>query len=121
MVKHGIALEAHLQNAVASFNEDGSLNHMFIRDYEGLRIDEQQLNDSGFSTEHFHEKSRILTSKSTSVFNKAFYSTIQNHLGELILTIAQHTQESVISENKLWDVVKQITQKKFNQMQADHT
>ncbi|MDN6231750.1 MAG: sialic acid synthase [Staphylococcus simulans] len=121
MVKYGIALEAHLQNAVASFNEDGSLNHMFIRDYEGLRIDEQQLNDSGFSTEHFHEKSRILTSKSTSVFNKAFYSTIQNHLGELILTIAQHTQESVISENKLWDVVKQITQKKFNQMQADHT
>src|SRR5699024_8014887 len=57
----------------------------------------------------------------SSVFNKAFYSTIQNHLGELILTIAQHTQESVISENKLWDVVKQITQKKFNQMQADHT
>ena len=27
----------------------------------------------------------------------------------------------MISENKLWDVVKQITQKKFNQMQADHT
>lgn len=120
MVKYGIALEAHLQNAVASFNQDGSLNHMFIRDYEGLRIDEQQLNDSGYSTKHFHEKSRILTSKSASVFNKAFYSTIQNHLGELILTIAQHSQDSVLTENTLWHHVKQITQKKFIQMQADH-
>ncbi|GAB5782135.1 hypothetical protein JMUB7523_26660 [Staphylococcus aureus] len=38
----------------------------------------------GYSTSHFHEKSRILTDSKTSVFNKAFYSTVQNHLGELI-------------------------------------
>ncbi|WP_105993355.1 IucA/IucC family protein [Staphylococcus simulans] len=119
MVKYGIALEAHLQNAVASFNLDGSFNHIFIRDFEGLRIDESQLNQLGYPTAHFHEKSRILTDKSVSVFNKAFYSTIQNHLGEMILTIAQHAEDSAAFENNLWNEVKRITQAKFQQMHED--
>ncbi|GEP85762.1 Siderophore biosynthesis protein [Staphylococcus piscifermentans] len=118
LVKYGIALEAHLQNAIASFNPDGTLNHMFIRDFEGLRIDEAQLNRSGYSTEHFHEKSRILTNKPASVFNKAFYSTVQNHLGELILTIAQHTEQSVQFENALWEEIRIIIQEKFKTMRA---
>ncbi len=36
-------------------------NTMYIRDFEGLRIDKVQLNEMGYSTSHFHEKSRILT------------------------------------------------------------
>ncbi|WP_336510088.1 IucA/IucC family C-terminal-domain containing protein, partial [Salmonella enterica] len=35
LTKYGIALEAHLQNAIAHFNEDGSLNHLYVRDFEG--------------------------------------------------------------------------------------
>lgn len=120
LVKYGIALEAHLQNAIASFNQDGTLNRMFIRDFEGLRIDEAQLNRSGYSTEHFHEKSRILTNKPTSVFNKAFYSTVQNHLGELILTIAQHTDNSIQFENALWSEVRILIQDKFKEMRESH-
>ncbi len=30
------------------------------------------------------------TDSKTYYFNKAFYSTVQNHLGELILTISKH-------------------------------
>lgn len=99
--KYGIALEAHLQNSVATFNEDGSLNTIFIRDFEGLRIDRALLNRSGYATDHFHKKSRILTNSKTSVFNKAFYSTVQNHLGELVLTIAKSTN-SVTLETEIW-------------------
>lgn len=121
LVKYGIALEAHLQNSIASFNQDGSLNHMYIRDFEGLRIDEAQLNQSGYSTENFHEKSRILTNKATSVFNKAFYSTIQNHLGEVILTIAKHPQNDQSIENALWLEVRDIILEKFKQMAKDQS
>ena len=37
--KYGIALEAHLQNSISTFNADGRLNTIYIRDFEGLRID----------------------------------------------------------------------------------
>ena len=47
-VKYGIALEAHLQNSIATFNQDGSLSKIYIRDFEGLRIDETQLNKMGY-------------------------------------------------------------------------
>src|SRR5699024_6413786 len=88
-VKYGIALEAHLQNAIATFGDDGLLDMLYIRDFEGLRIDTSHLNKMGFSTADFHEKSLILTNQSQTVFNKVFYSSIQNHLGELIASIAQ--------------------------------
>lgn len=110
-VKYGIALEAHLQNSIATFNNDGSLNKIYIRDFEGLRIDEQQLNSCGYSTEDFHEKSRILTDSQATVFNKVFYSTVQNHLGELILTIANYVNDNDF-ENLVWqeisDIIKDI-------------
>lgn len=115
--KYGIALEAHLQNSVATFNKDGSLNKLYIRDFEGLRIDTERLNQSGYETNHFHEKSRILTNSKTSVFNKAFYSTVQNHLGELVLTIAKSSHSSSL-ENEIWkdmalilkDILSNITE-----------
>ncbi len=40
-------------------------------------------------------KVRISTDSKTSVLNKAFYSTVQNHLGELILTISKASNDSV--------------------------
>lgn len=110
-IKYGIALEAHLQNSIATFNKDGSLNTIYIRDFEGLRIDEAQLNASGYATDDFHEKSRILTDSKTSVFNKAFYSTVQNHLGELVLTVAKAIEDTSF-EDKTWrqisDIIQQI-------------
>ena len=44
-----------------TFNQDGCLSKIYIRDFEGLRIDETQLNQMGYKTSHFHKKSRILT------------------------------------------------------------
>ena len=58
---------------MATFNKDGSLNMIYIRDFEGLRIDNEQLNNDGFTTRHFNEKSRILTNSKTSVLNIMFF------------------------------------------------
>ena len=113
--KYGIALEAHLQNSIATFNADGRLNTIYIRDFEGLRIDEQFLNESGYTTNHFHEKSRILTDSKTTVFNKVFYSTVQNHIGELILTVSKFTEDEEF-ESKLWDSVSEIIHNILNSL-----
>lgn len=108
-VKYGIALEAHLQNSIATFNQDGCLSKIYIRDFEGLRIDETQLNQMGYKTSHFHKKSRILTQSTTSVFNKVFYSTVQNHLAELILTITEKV-ENINFEKIMWHHISHIIQ-----------
>lgn len=115
VTKYGIALEAHLQNAIATFRKDGLLDTMYIRDFEGLRIDKVQLNEMGYSTSHFHEKSRILTDSKTSVFNKAFYSTVQNHLGELILTISKASNDSNL-ERHMWYIVRDVLDNIFDQL-----
>lgn len=106
-VKYGIALEAHLQNSIATFNQDGSIHTLYIRDFEGLRIDETYLNQAGYSTADFHEKSLILTDQAQTVFNKVFYSSIQNHLGELIVTIAQSSQSNEL-EQHIWSIISDI-------------
>ncbi|EHJ07620.1 IucA/IucC family protein [Staphylococcus simiae] len=116
VTKYGIALEAHLQNTIATFKDNGLIDKMYIRDFEGLRIDETQLNKMGYRTDHFHEKSRILTDSKTSVFNKAFYSTVQNHLGEIILTIAQYSEVQAL-EHDLWQNVQHILLELFEQIE----
>lgn len=105
LVKYGIGLEAHLQNTIAVIDQNnGSLKKMLVRDFEGLRIDTAQLEKAGYTTKAFHEKSRILTDSQTSVFNKAFYSTVQNHLGELVATIVKHYVHPDL-EQLLWNQV----------------
>lgn len=93
---------------------------MLIRDFEGLRIDEKQLNASGFPTHHFHEKSRILTDSQTTVFNKAFYSTVQNHLGELVGCIAKYVDDSSI-ELDLWHIVRERIQDVFKVLKSNES
>lgn len=111
-VKYGIALEAHLQNSIATFKHDGSIDKLYIRDFEGLRIDEYYLNSMGYSTDTFHEKSLILTDQSQTVFNKVFYSSIQNHLGELIVSIAQ-ASESKDLETSIWSMISNMLHEKL--------
>lgn len=107
VAKYGIALEAHLQNTVVVINQDGSLNTIYIRDFEGLRINKNQLNQMGYSTTGFHKSSLILTDKQQTVFNKAFYSTVQNHLGEFILTVAKVAKNSSFEAN-VWTELSNI-------------
>ena len=54
--KYGIALGRHLQNSISTFNADGRLNTIYIRDFEGLRIDEQLLNEALIYDKTFSRK-----------------------------------------------------------------
>lgn len=115
VAKYGIALEAHLQNAIISIDNTGALHHIYIRDFEGLRIDTQQLNAMGYSTKDFHQKSLILTSNAQTVLNKAFYSTVQNHIGELILTAVKIWDAPHI-ENIIWSNVRTLIEQKLDEV-----
>ena len=117
-VKYGIALEAHLQNSIATFSEDGRLDWLYIRDFEGLRIDRIRLNKMGYSTASFHEKSLILSDQPQTVFNKVFYSSIQNHLGELIVSITKSSEDSNF-EKQLWQLIRDILIAKLNDIAND--
>lgn len=117
-VKYGIALEAHLQNSIATFSEDGRLDRLYIRDFEGLRIDRIRLNKMGYSTASFHEKSLILSDQPQTVFNKVFYSSIQNHLGELIVSITKSSEDSNF-EKQLWQLIRDILIAKLNDIAND--
>lgn len=117
-VKYGIALEAHLQNSIATFSEDGRLDRLYIRDFEGLRIDRIRLNKMGYSTASFHEKSLILSDQPRTVFNKVFYSSIQNHLGELIVSITKSSEDSNF-EKQLWQLIRDILIAKLNDIAND--
>lgn len=120
VAKYGIALEAHLQNAIISVNKSGALNHIYIRDFEGLRIDTHQLNTMGYSTETFHPKSLILTSNAQTVLNKAFYSTIQNHIGELVLTAVKIWDAPHI-ENTVWSNVRALIEQQLDEIAQSMT
>ncbi|MDU3083515.1 MAG: IucA/IucC family C-terminal-domain containing protein, partial [Staphylococcus epidermidis] len=51
----------------------------------------------------------------TSVFNKMFYSTVQNHLGELVITIAKYSNSKVL-EQEIWQIISQTVEDIFNHM-----
>lgn len=115
--KYGIALEAHLQNSIATFNESGLIHTLYIRDFEGLRIDNAYLNKMGYQTTTFHEKSLILTDSAQTVFNKVFYSSIQNHLGELIATIAESSEQESL-ETQIWTMIRELLVEKLDEIAA---
>ncbi|MCO6061978.1 hypothetical protein NG726_35715, partial [Pseudomonas sp. MOB-449] len=48
-------------------------------------------------------------------FNKAFYSTVQNHLGELILTISKASNDSNL-ERHMWYIVRDVLDNIFDQL-----
>src|SRR5699024_3189970 len=72
----------------------------------------------GYSTASFHEKSLILSDPPQTVFNKVFYSSIQNHLGEFIVSITKSSEDSNF-EKQLWQLIRDILIAKLNDIAND--
>ncbi|NGQ96909.1 adhesin [Brevibacillus sp. SYP-B805] len=116
LVKYGIGLEGHLQNCIPVFNTDGKPVKLLVRDWEGIRVYRQRLQNAGFDPTSFHPKSRILVDDLDSARNKMFYSVVQNHLGELIVILVQWTG---IVEEELWEVVRNAVKNVFDLLEQD--
>ncbi|MFC7372794.1 IucA/IucC family protein [Fictibacillus iocasae] len=110
MTKYGIGVEGHLQNSVAVFSKDGTPLRLLMRDWEGIRVHRGRLSRQGVDLDRFHHKSRILVDDLKSVYNKVFYSVVQNHFAEIILTVSAHYR---IEEKHLWSLVRDVMMEMF--------
>ncbi|MFC0190441.1 IucA/IucC family protein [Fictibacillus aquaticus] len=116
MVKYGIGVEGHLQNSVIVFKKDGTPDRVLMRDWEGIRVHSKRLANSGVPLSRFHPKSRILVDDMKSVRNKVFYSVVQNHFAEIVLSVSKHFG---ILEKDLWKVVRDIMVNVFGELMDD--
>ncbi|MFC7784005.1 IucA/IucC family protein [Rossellomorea sp. GCM10028870] len=113
IVKYGISLEAHLQNALIIF-ENGTPTKLSIRDNGGIRILEDR-------TRTFIEKGRIsnetnlLTTEPLDLYKVFSHAVIHNHLGEIIVRI---TKELKISETLLWQQVSDVIQSTMDDLKS---
>ncbi|WP_051965797.1 IucA/IucC family protein [Kitasatospora mediocidica] len=91
--RHGIGLEAHLQNCVPTF-VDGRPHRMGLRDLAGMRVLTSQSPD-------LWPGSVIGTSSREVMLSKVAYTTFQAHLGELVLRMA-------LEPDPAWAAVREI-------------
>lgn len=108
---YGIALEGHQQNTIAIF-ENFQPICMIARDLGGLRIHKSTLESKGYYFNPF-PNSATICQESHDVTNKFLHTVIQSHLGEIVLLLAQHYQES---ENIFWKIIKSNLVKRFNEL-----
>ncbi len=116
MVRYGIGLEGHLQNAVPIFRlRDGEPLRMLIRDFGGVRVLPQRLAARGIQVD-FLPGSATVADDAEDLRNKVFYAFIQNHLGELIATIYRSVGGD---ERCLWQPVAETCQEVFDDMKRE--
>ncbi len=113
MCQYGIALEGHMQNSVTVFR-DGEPVRMLVRDLGAVRIWPERLEQQGLSFTAV-PGSAILARNQEDLRNKLYYSFFQNHLAELIHTIARHYR---IDEGPLWARVACVARRELARLKS---
>lgn len=104
--RHGIGLEAHLQNCVPTF-VDGVPHRLALRDLAGLRVHHPRLAAAGESL-HLWPGSVIGTEDEAVLLAKVAYTAFQAHLGEIVLRLGQsHALDAAAAWQIVRDVVDQ--------------
>ncbi|MGM0750790.1 MAG: IucA/IucC family protein [Bacillota bacterium] len=105
IVKYGISLEAHLQNALIIF-ENGLPSKLSIRDNGGIRILEER-SSAFIKKRKISNETNLLTSEPLDLYKMFSHAVIHNHLGEIIVRIAR---ELKVSEALQWRQVSDVIQ-----------
>ncbi|MGC9666185.1 IucA/IucC family C-terminal-domain containing protein [Planosporangium sp. 12N6] len=112
--RHGIALEAHLQNCVLVF-QDGTPRRLVLRDFAGLRLHRPRLAASGHRVELW-PGSVIGTDDADVMRAKLAYTALQAHLGELVV---QLTRSHGLDENAAWRSVRETVDEVYDELRGD--
>ena len=116
MVRYGIAVEGHLQNCVPVFRiGDGSPVRMLVRDLGGVRVLADRLAPHGLAA-NLRAGSATRADDARDLLDKIDYALIQNHLGELIATIARRYD---LDEADLWRPVADACRRAFASLRRD--
>jgi D-ornithine---citrate ligase len=108
--RHGIALEAHLQNCIPTF-VGGVPHRMAVRDFAGLRVHLPRLNPEP----PLWPGSAIVTEDVDLMRAKLGYTAFQAHLGELVLSLAGSHD---LSERAAWSVVRSVIDEVYADLAA---
>ncbi|GAA1824865.1 RhbF-like rhizobactin siderophore biosynthesis protein [Planosporangium flavigriseum] len=112
--RHGIALEAHLQNCIPTFR-DGVPHRIALRDFAGLRLYQPRLAASGHDIALW--PGSVITAADADVMRaKLGYTALQAHLGELVVRlVASHG----LDEDAAWRSVREIVDETYDELRRD--
>jgi D-ornithine---citrate ligase len=109
--RHGIGLEAHLQNCLPTF-VDGVPHRLALRDFAGLRIFPPRLP----VPLRLWPGSVVVTDDVQVMRAKVAYTALQAHLGELVVRLAGSHQ---LGESAAWSAVRGVLDEVYERLRAD--
>jgi siderophore synthetase component len=111
-LKYGISLEAHQQNSLAVFNQDGEFCSFLVRDFGGIRIHLSTLEASGHQFK-MHRDRLTVSDDIAVVRNKVIHTVFICHLGELVMALASYFDKS---DQEFWLIIRDQAEQIFNQL-----
>ncbi|MDT5037517.1 MAG: D-ornithine---citrate ligase [Micromonosporaceae bacterium] len=114
--RHGIAIEAHLQNCVPTFCH-GVPHRLVLRDFAGLRLHLPRFAARGHPVTLW-PGSVIGTDDVNVMRAKLAYSALQAHLGELVVgLVCTHG----LDEDRAWRSVRAVIDEVYDELRSDPT
>jgi siderophore synthetase component len=114
--RHGIGLEAHLQNCLPVFR-GGHPVRMVLRDVAGLRVHLPRLATRGHRPDLW-PGSVVGTDDLTVMRSKLGYTALQAHLGELVRHLAD---TAGLDDTAAWHAVRDIVDEVYDDLRRDPT
>ncbi|MEV0720213.1 IucA/IucC family protein [Asanoa sp. NPDC050611] len=113
--RHGIALEAHLQNCLPTF-VDGRPHRIVFRDFAGLRLYLPRLADA--DRPPLWPGSVVATDDVDVMRAKLGYTALQAHLGELVVRL---TRSHDLDEDRAWRAIREALDEAYEPLLSDPT
>jgi siderophore synthetase component len=111
--RHGIALEAHLQNCLPTFTA-GRPHRLVLRDLAGMRLHRPRLATAGHDLALW-PGSVIGTDDLDTMRAKLGYTAFQAHLGELVIALTAFG----LDEAAAWRAVREVVDDTYDALRAD--
>src|SRR5262249_23268249 len=112
--RHGIAIEAHLQNCILTFR-DGVPHRLALRDFAGLRVHRPRLSARGHALALW-PGSVVGTDDADGMRAKPAYTALHAHLGELAVRLVE---SHGLDEPAAWRSVRGVVDEVYDELRAD--
>jgi D-ornithine---citrate ligase len=113
---YGVALESHLQNSLLVFDPETATPIVtLVRDLGGIRVHRGRLAERGLSVEPYPE-SDVDAECESALYRKLYYALFQNHLAELVATVAD---EFPVDERACWTLVRERCERAFETLRDE--
>ena len=110
-LRHGLALEAHMQNCVVVWSEEGP-EKLWVRDWGGLRADAEKLGQLAPDILARLDHRSVSLSNAATAEKKLIACLYCNHLTEVVAGVALSFE---IPEEELWSLVARVSSRVFRE------